>query len=275
MPNARLHRVDHRAGKNPFLVLLAAILKKSGALLEQLIITIVFSSITIILRSMTTLAFKMSENLFLRDPLETELGRNIIQRGIKLIDKLGFEEFTFKKLSAEIGSTEASIYRYFENKHKLLIYLIDWYWTWMEHQIDFRVNNIKEPAERLRICLRTLAEEKVLDPAFAHVDEPALQRIVTDEFEKTYLTKQVDADNREGLFLPYKSLCRKVAAIVHEVNPKYEFPHSLTSTLMLAVKQQVYYAQHLPSLSDIKHDPKKQYKKLNQFLEELVFNTIR
>lgn len=224
---------------------------------------------------MAILSFKLSPNLFLRDPQETELGRNIIQESIHLIEKLGFEDFTFKKLASEIGSTEASIYRYFENKHKLLIYLIDWYWTWLEHQIDFDINNIKDPEQRLRICLNRIIEEKSVDPNFAYVDEMALQRIVSAEFEKTFLTKQVDADNKEGLFLPYKSLCKKIAAIVKEINPKYEFPHSLISTIILAVKHQLFYSQHLPALSDIKYDPKKQHKKLTVFLENLVFKTIQ
>jgi len=45
---------------------------------------------------MATLSFKLSENLYHRDPQETELGRHIIESSIKLLDKLGFEEFTFK-----------------------------------------------------------------------------------------------------------------------------------------------------------------------------------
>jgi AcrR family transcriptional regulator len=223
---------------------------------------------------MAILGFKLSENLFVRDPQETELGRNIIQQSIRMIDKLGFEDFTFRKLATEINSTEASVYRYFDNKHKLLIYLIDWYWTWLEHQIDFHTNHIKNPVERLKVCLKKLSEEKVFDPGVAYVDEPALQRIVSAEFEKTYLTKQVDADNREGLFMPYKSLCERVASFVLDVNPQFEFPHALVSTIILTLKHQLFYAEHLPSLTDIKYDPKRHYKKLNQFLETVVFKTI-
>ena len=223
---------------------------------------------------MPTLTFKLNENLYLRDPQDTDLGRSIIHGGISLMDELGFEEFTFRKLAAEIGSTEASLYRYFENKHKFLIYLIDWYWTWLEYRIDYYVNNIKDPRERLKICLIKISEEKAVDPDIASVDERALERIVIAEFEKTFLTKQVDADNKEGLFLPYKSLCKKIASIIKEVNPAYEFPHSLASTVLLAVKHQLYYANHLPALSDIKYDPKRQHKKLYVFLENLVFKTI-
>jgi AcrR family transcriptional regulator len=223
---------------------------------------------------MAILNFKLSEKLFVRDPQETKLGRDIVQKSVKLIDKLGFEEFTFRKLAYEIGSTEASVYRYFDNKHMLLIYLIDWYWTWLEHSIDFQVNNIGEPSARLRACLRVLCDQRLCDKNVAYFDDGALQRIVHAEFEKTYLTKQVDADNKDGLFLPYKSLCDKIAAMVRAVNPRYTFPRALVSTLMLAANHQLFYAAHLPSLTDIRHDPQKQHKKLNLFLETLVFKTI-
>jgi AcrR family transcriptional regulator len=223
---------------------------------------------------MATLTFKLSENLFVRDPQETDLGRNIIENSIAMIDELGFEDFTFRKLATAISSTETSVYRYFDNKHKLLIYLIDWYWTWLEYQVNLHTHNIKEPVERLKICLNKLAEQKSSDPGVAYSDLAALQRIVAAEFEKTFLTKQVDADNKEGLFLPYKSLCRKVAAIVHEVNPNFEFPNALVSTIMITLKHQLYYAEHLPSLTDIKYDPKKHHQKLNQFLEMIVFKSL-
>ena len=61
---------------------------------------------------MATLQLQMSENLFVRDPQETELGRKIIHHGIKLIDELGIEGFNFKRLAEAIDSTEASVYRY-------------------------------------------------------------------------------------------------------------------------------------------------------------------
>ena len=55
------------------------------------------------------LQLKMNEKLFLRDPEQTELGKKIIRHGIQLIDRYGFELFTFKKLAEDIGTTEAGI----------------------------------------------------------------------------------------------------------------------------------------------------------------------
>ena len=92
-----------------------------------------------------SIKIKMNEKLFLRNPEETELGRNIIEHSIILIHKIGFEVFTFKKLAKEISTTEAGIYRYFENKHRLLLYIVDWYWSWQEYRLIFQTNNIKNP----------------------------------------------------------------------------------------------------------------------------------
>ena len=107
------------------------------------------------------------------------------------------------------------------------------------------------------------------------MNDETLQHIVMTEFEKTYLTKQVDTDNKDGLFLPYKGVCKKIAAIILEINPTYRFPHSLASTALLALTHQIYYAKHLPSLSDIKYDAKNNNKKLYEFLEGLLLTTIR
>jgi AcrR family transcriptional regulator len=84
----------------------------------------------------------MNEKLFVRNPEQTELGRKIIEFSIRLIHENGFEAFTFKKLAEVIGSTEAGIYRYFENKHRILIYLTAWYWSWLEFRVTFHQNNV-------------------------------------------------------------------------------------------------------------------------------------
>jgi AcrR family transcriptional regulator len=223
---------------------------------------------------MATLTFRLNEHLFIRDPQHTELGQKIIQSSVELIDRLGFELFTFKKLADEIGSTEASIYRYFENKHRLLHYLTAWYWSWIEYRIDLHINSIAKPEQRLRECLRVITEEKKIDPAFDFINEEALHRIVVAELDKTYLTKWVDSDNQDGLFLGFKSLCKKIASIVLQINPDYPFAHSLISTMLLVAKQQVFFADHLPSLSDLKKGPG-MHDQLFQLLENIVFGAIK
>ncbi|GAB5524218.1 MAG: TetR/AcrR family transcriptional regulator [Roseivirga sp.] len=224
---------------------------------------------------MALLRLEMNDNLYLRDPQDTELGRKIIKQSISMIQEIGLEQFTFKKLSVAIDSTEASIYRYFENKHKLLVYLIAWYWNWLDYKIEYETNNVVDPHERLAIAVRLVAEKKTADPMFPSVDEVALQRIVINESDKTYHTKQVDADNREGLFRGFKSLCKRIANIIKEINPDYAYAHALTSTMLEASHQQVFFAEHLPSLTEHQAAKGKIHAENNVFLLEFIEKTIR
>ena len=214
---------------------------------------------------------RINERVYLKDPASTDLGRRIIQDGICLIDELGFESFTFKKLAAKVGSTEASIYRYFENKHKLLIYLVSWYWNWLEYQLMLNMHNISSARERLRIALHTLSEPVKPDSNFIHIDEVALHRIVIAESSKAYLTKEVDADNREGYFASYKRLCKQIAHVVREINPGYPFPAALISTAIESAHNQKYFSEHLPSLTEVKNGDQEE---LTSFLTDLVFRVL-
>ncbi len=223
---------------------------------------------------MAVLQLLMNQKLFLRDPQETELGRKIIQESIAMIDELGFEKFTFKKLAEKIESTEASIYRYFENKHRLLVYLIAWYWNWLEYKIEYETHNIEDATKKLEIALKIISAQKERDLSFPQIDEEALYRIVILESDKTYLTKQVDMDNKEGLFRGFKSLCKTIASYIIEINPDYKSPHSLVSTVLHAAHIQLFYAQHLPSLTDLNAQGDINLGN-EMFLKQLVFSTIR
>ena len=216
----------------------------------------------------------LNHKSYLREPESTELGRKIITESIKMIDALGFEHFTFKKLAAEINSTEASIYRYFENKHKLLVYLVSWYWAWVDFTVTFQIQNLADPRQRLNRALEVLINAgQEDDPNVAYIDERVLYRIVVAESSKVYLTKEVDAENKEGYFLEVKKLCRHLAQMVLAVNPDYPYPHALISTVMEAARQQMYFAKHLPSLTEIK-DANRPVEETIKFLKHLVYSAI-
>ncbi len=189
--------------------------------------------------------------LFLRDPQDTKLGRNILKASIILIDELGIEAFTFKKLAEKIESTEASVYRYFENKHLLLIYLVTWYWEWVSYQIEINTLNIDDPQKKLTIAIRTLVEASRENPAIEYINESVLHRIVIAEGVKAYHTKQVDEENKDGFFKSYKSLCKKLADIIAEVNPGFQYPAAVASSLFDMANNHIYFAQHLPRLTEV------------------------
>ena len=164
---------------------------------------------------------KMTKSLYLRDPEQSELGRNIIKHSIQLIQKNGFESFKFKKLAESIGTTEAGIYRYFENKHKLLVYIISWYWGWLDFQIGYQTNNVKDPISKLKLVIKILTNNVNKDLIPSHVDESLLHQILIAEGSKSYLTKHVGEDNNQQYFKPYKDLCNSVGEIIKECNTQY------------------------------------------------------
>lgn len=196
-------------------------------------------------------AISVNENVFLKDPTGTELGRRIVRASIDLIDDLGFEDFTFKKLALAIGSTEASVYRYFENKHNLLAYLTMWYWGWMEYRIVMSTLNIEDPKVRLRNAIKALTESIEEDSTFSQVNEVKLNQIVIREGSKVYFSKQVVQDNKVGFFKVYKDLVQRVADIILEINPTFKYPHMLVSTIVEGSRHQRYFAENLPRLTDI------------------------
>lgn len=217
--------------------------------------------------------FKLNEHLYIRNPQDTDLGKKLIKHSIILIDEIGFEAFTFKKLAKVMSSTEASVYRYFENKHFLLIYLVSWYWEWVSYLIDINTMNIEDPERKLQIVITNIVNASRENPAIDYVNESILHRIVIAEGSKSYHTKGVDLDNKEGLFLDYKRLVGKVAAILLEVNPDFQYPRTLSSNLFEMSNNQVYFAQHLPRLTDLKIK-KNNFEEVEKMLTYFAFKLL-
>ena len=219
-----------------------------------------------------SIQINLNDKLFLRNPEETELGRDLLKYSIILIHKMGIESFTFKKLAEEVGTTEASVYRYFENKHLILIYLVSWYWTWLEYQLVVQTNNIKQPRQKLKKIIQIIGSHVVDDKNTSHIDECLLYEIVMSEGIKAYMTRQVKNDNAKEFFKPYKELCNRIANMMLACNPKYKYPHSLASTLIESAHIQNYFAKNLPSLTDFDHPHEE--KALIIFLEDVVLNAL-
>ncbi len=193
----------------------------------------------------------INDDIYLKDPTTTELGKKILFNSIILIDKLGIEDFNFKKLAQRISSTESSIYRYFENKHYLFIYLINWYWNWMSIRIEIALQNLTDPNEKIKRIIKALIENSFINMDVPFIDEEVLHRIIVREGTKAYHHKTVDTDNDYGFFLAYKALCKKISLVFLEVNPNYPYPKTLASTLLEVCNSNIYFAKHLPRLTDL------------------------
>lgn len=218
------------------------------------------------------LTITLNEKLYLRNPEESELGKRILEHSIILIERIGFEAFTFKKLALEINTTEAGIYRYFENKQRLLLYLVDWYWSWQEYRLLLETRNVERPKTKIMTAIRLLATRVEDDVTTGHINEKLLHDIVMSEGAKSWLTKHVEEDNKDKLFQPFKDLCARIAEFVTAHNPKYAYPFSLSSTLIEMAHSQYYYMVHLPSLTDFGGD--RNEEDIIRFLEQLVFGAL-
>ncbi len=196
--------------------------------------------------------FSIHEGLSLRDPLQSELGRNILTHSVLLMDEIGFEAFTFKKLAEKMGSNETSLYRYFENKHYILLYLVVWYWNWVSYLIEFNTKNIKDPNEKLDLIIDNFVDASKENPSVEFINEKILHRVMISESSKSYHTKNIDSQNKQGFYRSYKSLIQKVADVILEIDPDFPYPHSFASNLFEMANNEIFFAEHLPRLTDVK-----------------------
>ncbi len=196
--------------------------------------------------------FKIQVNpkIFVKDPETSTLGKKIIEHSILLIEEIGFENFTFKKLGDKISSNESSIYRYFENKHKLMLYLSSWYWSWMEYKLVFTTSNVIDSEEKLNRAITIITEKIVDDQATEHINESVLNKIIITEFTKTLQTKEIDQENKEGFFLIYKRIINRIVTYITEVNPEYPFAKSLASNIVEGSLHQHFLKQHIDTITD-------------------------
>ncbi len=216
--------------------------------------------------------FDINEKIFLRNPESSEVGKLMVKKAIDLIQELGFEQFTFKKLALEINSTEATIYRYFENKHRLLLYILNWYWSYMEFLLTMKLENVTNPKERLKIIVYLLTHELSESSSQFDYNKKFLNQIVIAESSKVYLVKEVAEINKNEVFKPYKDLCAKIAEVISEYNPKYKYPRSLSTTLIETSHHQQYFSVNLPKLTDVSSRSNSEFT--SQFLEDLLFKVL-
>ncbi|WP_445455618.1 TetR/AcrR family transcriptional regulator [Flavobacterium sp. HNIBRBA15423] len=218
---------------------------------------------------LSNLNINVNEKLYVKNPETSDLGKKIIKSSILLIHEIGFEAFTFKKLGEKIKSNESSIYRYFESKHKLLLYLSSWYWSWIEYKLVFATNNISSSIEKLSKAIIIITEEIEDDISTRHVNESILNKIIICEFTKTFLTKEVDEENKEGFFLVYKSVINRIIVMIEEVNPNYKFAKTLASSIVEGSLHQHYLKEHFKTITNLSES-----NTLSDFYIDLIKKTL-
>lgn len=219
---------------------------------------------------LSVLKISVSKKTFLKDPETSDLGKRIIKHSIILINEIGFESFTFKKLGNKIGSNESSLYRYFESKHKLLLYLTSWYWAWIEYQLVIETFSISDNHQKLEKAITILTRTTEEDIKFSHVNKKLLYKIIVNESSKSFLTKEVDKENKEGFFEIYKRLILRLDQMILAVKPNFKHSLSLASTIIEGGLHQHFLREHFPSITNCKNE-----QMPTDFFIHLVNNTLK
>ena len=217
----------------------------------------------------SNLKIAVPDKIYVKDPESSDLGKRIIQHSIILIDDIGFDSFTFKKLGALIGSNESSIYRYFESKHKLLLYLSSWYWAWIEYQLVFETHTL-HPKNKLEKAIEVVTRAIKEDSNFSHINEVVLNRIMVNENSKSFLTKEVDQENKDGYFVVYKRIIYRLRDMIKDFQSEYKFPSSLASTILEGSLHQHFLKEHFTSITDCGEGLTP-----TDFMKNLVLNTLK
>ncbi len=218
------------------------------------------------------LRFELPKKLFLKDPQDSEYGHRLLKNAIELIDELGYEKFTFKKLATKMSSSEVSIYRYFENKQFLLIYLTCWYWEWVTYLIDLKTMNLDDSKLKLERAIHCMIHANSESQLSEYINESLLFQIIMNESSKTYHISGVDKVNKYGFYIPYKELVGKLAAIIEDINPDFKYAKSLGSTLFEMINNQLYYAEHLPRLTSL--NKRKRVEELEVMVNHFAFSVV-
>ncbi|MFC6267664.1 TetR/AcrR family transcriptional regulator [Frigoriflavimonas asaccharolytica] len=218
------------------------------------------------------LSFNINTSIYLKNPENSDLGKRIIKKSIELIADIGLESFNFKKLAQEVGTTEATVYRYFENKNKLLLFIITYYWFFIDFYLDYQTQNLNDPKLKIQKIIQILTHKLPESDGVLDYDKRLLHQIVISESSKVYLVKNVVEINKDEVFKPYKDLCKNIASIILEYNPQYKYPKSLSSTMIETAHHQEYFCHNLPKLTDFERGETQDFT--SQFLEDFVFKAI-
>ncbi|RXP61893.1 TetR/AcrR family transcriptional regulator [Lutibacter sp. HS1-25] len=218
---------------------------------------------------LSNIRIEIPQGIYLKDPESSSLGKKIIKNSIVLIEEIGFEDFNFKKLGQFINSNESSIYRYFESKHKLLMYLTSWYWSWIEYQLVMETYSVNNAEEKLLKAINVVTRTTEQDNKYSHINEVLLNLIMINESSKSFLTKNVDIENNEGYFSPYKRVVQRISDIIKGCNNSYPFPLSLASTVIEGALHQQFLKVHFKSITNCDNNTKP-----TDFFTNLILNTL-
>ena len=127
-------------------------------------------------------------------------------------------------------------------------------------------NNKLKLSRAIDIVCRTINE----DNNFSHINEVKLNAIIINENSKSFLTKEVDQENKDGYFIIYKRIVKRLGDMIQNAQPNYPFATSLASTILEGSLHQHFLKDHFPSITDCKKNVSP-----SDFFINLTVNTLK
>ena len=144
----------------------------------------------------------------------------------------------------------------------------------MYANIQTKLENENSSTEKLKIAIDGILFSIKKNPEIDFIDEDILHRIMVSQADKVLRIKEVTEENRNGFFLAYKKVVKSIADIILEIEPNFPYARILASTLMEIPNQQLYYAENLPSLTNLQHNEENQYE-IQKVMENMAFSWIK
>ena len=114
----------------------------------------------------------------------------------------------------------------------------------------FSTNNIDNKVEKLKKAIAIVTETIEDDSKTEHINEAILNKIIIEEFTKTFHSKQVNEENKEGFFLIYKQVNYRIEKMILDVNPDYPYAKSLVSSIIEGSLHQHFLKNHLKTITN-------------------------
>ncbi|MFO8064394.1 MAG: TetR/AcrR family transcriptional regulator [Spirochaetota bacterium] len=99
----------------------------------------------------------------------TDRQQQIVETAIDIIARRGIQELTIKNLSGRIGISEPALYRHFENKHAILVGILDSFAEWSTNTLADIASSDLSPADKIREVFHRHTVRFVESPATSGV----------------------------------------------------------------------------------------------------------
>ena len=136
----------------------------------------------------------------------------------------------------------------------------------------FQLQNVSDTKAKLKTIIQLLTHELPDSAGRLDYNKKFLNQIVVTESSKVYLVKEVNEINKNEVFKPYKDLCAKIAEVITAYNAVYQYPKSLSSTLIETAHHQQFFSEFLPKLTDVNQENSKEFTTI--FLEDMLFKIL-